>query len=62
MQRIQSEKDRMIEQHRERANEYEGRIKKLESERQRMDLEHSRAIREKEGTLDIARNQNLSLN
>jgi arginine decarboxylase-like protein len=33
VQRVQSEKERLNEQYRERISEYEGRIKKLEAER-----------------------------
>ncbi len=62
MQRVQIEKDRMNEQYRERTSEYESKIKKLENDRQRIDLEHGRAIRDREGALDLAKNQNVSLN
>jgi len=61
LQRVQLEKDRIVEQNRERLSDYEQRLKKHEQERQRLEIEHSRQQREKDTQLDALRNQQLSL-
>ena len=55
--RVQSEKERLQEQNRERVNDYELRLKKAESEKLRIEQEAQKQAREKDVIIESLRNQ-----
>lgn len=55
--RVQSEKERLQEQNRERVNDYELRLKKAESEKLRIEQETQKQAREKDVIIESLRNQ-----
>ena len=54
--RVQTEKERLLEQNRERVGDYELRLKKAESEKLRMEQEAQTQAREKDVTIESLRN------
>lgn len=49
IQKVQSEKERVNETHRERILEFEVRMKKVEAEKVKIESDCSRIVRDKEG-------------